>query len=336
MTVDAAPSSGGILSFRWYRAYGETGSEDDFELITVATDATYNPNTSELGTTRYRVVVTNTYGAYSASRTLDLTLRVDPRPADPNQSVVINPINQIVNVGQPFTLTAIYVANTGDDVAFSWYKRQEGIGDGRFTQIVPLVNTVSMTLYLNTPGTFHFQVTFSNSTTGTTVESMYVTVTVESPPAIGSFGLFYEYNLHLDKPSYIPDYYNPDVKEPECEDATDTQEPVEDDEDNTDTQEPDEDDKGNTDTQESVEDNTSIDKPGDDDDVDTEEPDGDDSTDTEKPGEDNQDTEEPEESNQGTEEPEESGPSTIEPEEYNPVITKPEIGAPVVTEEPIE
>jgi len=61
------PGDGGNLTYQWYRAEGQSGGR--FVPIPGATGNTFRPDTSEAGTNRYRVVVTNTTAGRTASRT---------------------------------------------------------------------------------------------------------------------------------------------------------------------------------------------------------------------------------------------------------------------------
>ncbi len=77
LTVAAAVSDGGTLSYQWYAS--ETDSNTDGTAISGATDASYTPAAAEIGTCYYYCVVTNTIDGVTASvnsETAAVTVRV--------------------------------------------------------------------------------------------------------------------------------------------------------------------------------------------------------------------------------------------------------------------
>jgi hypothetical protein len=80
LSVAATSPDGGTLSYQWYKV---TGSEPYIlsEIITTATNATYNPPTNAAGASNYRVIVTNTKSGTTAttnSNVVTVTVKAPP------------------------------------------------------------------------------------------------------------------------------------------------------------------------------------------------------------------------------------------------------------------
>ena len=125
--VTAVVTDGGVLSYQWQRE-----DSGNWVNITSATSASYSPNTAAIGTSRYRVVITNTFaeatGAITATATSDVaTVVVNASDLTNAQSpnIVSHPQSATVNVGVSVSLNVM--ANIAEGVlSYQWQREVDG------------------------------------------------------------------------------------------------------------------------------------------------------------------------------------------------------------------
>ncbi|WP_235616004.1 S-layer homology domain-containing protein [Metasolibacillus fluoroglycofenilyticus] len=128
--VDATTNGSGTLSYQWYSA--TTNDPNDGVLIDGATNPRYEAPTSIEGTTYYYCIVTNTdnnaTGQKTATEISDVVkVQVNALTHAEKLSVMLQPANQTVNIGEPAILSVI--ASGGASLSYQWYSSATNVAN---------------------------------------------------------------------------------------------------------------------------------------------------------------------------------------------------------------
>lgn len=123
LTVEAAVTDGGTLSYQWYQKLSE---DAEGEKIAAATGNSYTPSTETLGETYYYCVVTNTIGtAMKSAESSCVFIRVvtDKSAVAVRPTITKEPEDAEYMVGDAAQALAVEAAvNDGGTLSYQWYK----------------------------------------------------------------------------------------------------------------------------------------------------------------------------------------------------------------------
>ena len=137
LTVEASVTDGGTLSYQWQRAEGASGGS--FADIEGAVSDTWIPGTETPGTSRYRVIVTNTNRSVNGSQTAaatseTATVTVNAIVDAETPDITTHPRSRTVNAGDSAMLTVEASVTDGGILSYQW-QRAEGASGGSFADI---------------------------------------------------------------------------------------------------------------------------------------------------------------------------------------------------------
>ncbi|MBW7473898.1 S-layer homology domain-containing protein [Paenibacillus oenotherae] len=134
MSVTAAASGSGTLSYQWYS--NSTNSNTGGDSINGATSATYEPSTSAVGTTYYYVVITNTDNSMTGNKTATATssaakVTVNALTHATTPSISGEPADVTANQGESgVTLSVTATASGSGTLSYQWYSNSTNSNTG--------------------------------------------------------------------------------------------------------------------------------------------------------------------------------------------------------------
>jgi hypothetical protein len=135
LTVTASVTDDGTLTYQWRS--NTTDSNSDGTDIPDATDVSYTPPTTEVGTVYYYVVVTNTNNAVDGTKTATAssntaTITVTPSSVTNAQTPTITaqPQDATVNVDVEVSLSVTASVTDGGTLTYQWYSNMSNSNSG--------------------------------------------------------------------------------------------------------------------------------------------------------------------------------------------------------------
>jgi uncharacterized repeat protein (TIGR02543 family) len=202
LTVTAAVSDGGTLSYQWYS--NATDSNEDGTEISTAVSASYIPPTDSVGIVYYYVVVTNTNNAMtgiktasvtSAQTAVDVTVRVDAQAP----IISFHPQSGSHSKNSVASLTVTAASPDGGTLTYQWYSNTSNSNIGGTP--INAATSDTFTIPTDTEGDYYYYAVVTNTNSGVngtptaTATSAPANVTVIAfTPAFTAH--FYESGVH--------------------------------------------------------------------------------------------------------------------------------------------
>ncbi|GHT39241.1 hypothetical protein AGMMS49965_04740 [Bacteroidia bacterium] len=172
LVVEATSPDGGILRYQWYGKKNPVTdpTPGDGDAIPGATNATYIPSTAELGTTRYRVLVTNSNSSFDVSTTaqseefIDVTVTPSTKVTDAAPpTITVHPQDTTYMAeATPKPLTVEATSPDGGTLSYLWYRNTENSTTGG-TPIVPPATSETLTPPTFPLGTYYYYAVVTNT-----------------------------------------------------------------------------------------------------------------------------------------------------------------------------
>jgi uncharacterized repeat protein (TIGR02543 family) len=168
LSVTAAVTDGGTLSYQWYH---RAGTSDDWTAIAGAAGASYTPPTGTAGTLSYYAGVTNTNTGVNGVQTARVnsavaTVAVSATGAVNAQAPVISgqPQSAAYRVGDVASPLAVTAASPdGGTLSYQWYRRT---GTSSGWTVITGAAGASYTPSTAASGTFYYYAALTNTNTG--------------------------------------------------------------------------------------------------------------------------------------------------------------------------
>ena len=183
LTVTATVTDGGTLSYQWYKSNSADG---EYSVIEGETNKDFTPDTSAVGTTYYKCVVTNTLDGKTASAdgavfTVEVIEKKGVEDKEATKPEVSGTKEYTVEINKEETLVVTAKSLDGGELSYKWSKSsdnttfEEMAGETKASLVIKPTET----------GTFYYKCEVTNSVeidgkTKIAMSEFIITVTVTS------------------------------------------------------------------------------------------------------------------------------------------------------------
>ena len=183
LTITASVTDGGVLSYQWYKSDSEDG---EYTVVAEATVKDFTPDTSAVGTTYYKCVVTNTLDGKTASAdgavfTVEVIEKKGVEDKEATKPEVSGTKEYTVEINKEETLVVTAKSLDGGELSSKWSKSS----DNTTFEEMAGETTSSIVIKPTETGTFYYKCEVTNSVeidgkTKTATSEIVITVTVTS------------------------------------------------------------------------------------------------------------------------------------------------------------
>jgi hypothetical protein len=181
LTITASVTDGGKLSYQWYKSDSADG---EYTVVAEATVKDFTPDTSAVGTTYYKCVVTNTLDGKTASAdgavfTVEVIEKKGVEDKEATRPKVEAITEYTVEVNKEETLAVTAESLDGGKLSYKWSKSSD---KETFEELAD-ETTASLVIKPTEIGTFYYKCEVTNSVeldgeTKTATSDVVITVTV--------------------------------------------------------------------------------------------------------------------------------------------------------------